>query len=832
MKKNYACVDIFKIIFALGIVALHTGFLLNYSFGYYAHTIFFRLGVPFFFLASGYFLGKKESDNLKIKCFNYIKTLLIPYLILSIIYLILNAFRFNDFTLGSLLNNLWFIITGRSQSIMWFIGSLIFSTLVILHLNTNKKLKIALYVSLLLYIIGLMFNTYAFLINNDTFNFIYSFLIGTFTNNSNFIFTGTFFFLVGYLLEKNITPKYIFKHKYLLLIISLIFLIVETIIVKKNLALVSNYEYFLSYIILIPILFYILLGININIKTNMIRKISSYIYYFHFIFIILLIFINNLYPNIILNNTSLFYICTIMLTILFSLLLLKYLKNVKSLKDKIIKIFVFVLYSIAFIFIIFSLLTLLNSVVWADEICSLAMIKHTFIDIIKINMNDVHPPLYYLLLKYFNEFISIFINISPIIISKLFSFFPYIIIIIIINKYFKNKYGIITSSMATFFITCMPQMIYYFFEIRMYSWVMCFITLSYYAMDKVIEYNKMKNWYLFIIFGTISSYLHLYGALAFSILYFGLLIYIIFNNKLLIKRWLTFGFIYFVLYLPWLLVIIGQLKNISNGFWISNLTIDTIISYFRFFLSFEHNTSLISNFITFLLLLFVLIIVFLNIKRKSDESKKNFIPILGILSIFILLGISIIISFLSTPIFVARYMFSILGVFWIAYSILYSNLIIRYKSFIIIFFISLSISLYNFNSLVNTEIEKENNIKEFYALINEISKKKNAVIITNDIHKEFEIAYFLPNQEIYLWQQSNNEAMNKLYGNINNNININDIMDFLDNSQKVYFVDDNNNTTISNFTNNKIKINFKKSVVADWYYMNFYEMAFNKKEKK
>lgn len=832
MKKNYSSIDIFKIIFAFGIVALHSGFLLNYSFGYYVHTIFFRLGVPFFFLASGYFLAKKENNNFKKNCFDYIKSLLIPYLILSIIYLILNAFRFNDFTLGSLLNNLWFIITGRSQSVMWFIGSLILSTVVLLHLNTKKKLKIALYISFSLYIIGLFFNTYAFLLNNGTFSFIYSFLVGTFANNSNFVFIGTLFFLIGYLLEKEVIKKSVFKHKYLLLIISIITLVGESIIVKNNLGLVTNYEYFLSHIILIPTLFYILLGININIKTNIIRKISSYIYYFHYIFIILLILINNIYPNRILNNTTLFYICTIILTILFSLLLLRYLGNVKSIKEKMKKLFVFTLYSISFIYIIFSLLTILNNVVWADEVCSLAMIKHTFIDIIKININDVHPPLYYLILKYFNGLINIFIKVNPIIISKLFSFIPYIIIIGIINKYFKNKYGILTSSIATFFITCMPQMIYYFFEIRMYSWVMCFVTLSYYGLEKIVENNTIKNWLIFIVFGTISSYFHLYGALAFSILYFGLLIYIIFKNKLLVKRWFIFGIIYFILYLPWLLVIIDQLKTVSNGFWIPNLTIDTIVSYFRFFLSFEHNASLISNFITFLSVLFIFIIIVLNIKRKNNESKNKFIPILGILSIFILLSISIIISLLNTPIFVPRYMFAILGVFWIAYSILYSNSIVKYKSLIILFIMSLSISLYNFNSLINTEIDKENNIKEFYALMDEISKDKNAVIITNDIHKEFEIAYFLSNHEIYLWEQSNNESMNKLYGNINDNINIHDIIDLLNNSQKVYLVDDNNNTIVSNFKNNKVKINFKKSVIADWYYMNFYELSLNKNLKK
>ena len=88
---SYPFIDIFKLIFALGIVALHTGFLLNFNFGYYVHSFFFRLGVPFFFLCSGFFLASKvEEKNKKDVFLKYLKKLFTIYLILSFVYLILN----------------------------------------------------------------------------------------------------------------------------------------------------------------------------------------------------------------------------------------------------------------------------------------------------------------------------------------------------------------------------------------------------------------------------------------------------------------------------------------------------------------------------------------------------------------------------------------------------------------------------------------------------------------------------------------------------------------------------------------------------------------------
>ena len=58
-KTNAA--DLFKVIFAIGIMGIHTRVLNVFpeTIKYYVMQIYFRLGVPFFFVASGYFFGTK-----------------------------------------------------------------------------------------------------------------------------------------------------------------------------------------------------------------------------------------------------------------------------------------------------------------------------------------------------------------------------------------------------------------------------------------------------------------------------------------------------------------------------------------------------------------------------------------------------------------------------------------------------------------------------------------------------------------------------------------------------------------------------------------------------
>lgn len=72
IKKTYHLVDITKYIFCISIVILHSTiyYELGPFWGYITSKLISRLGVPFFFLCSGYFLGNKltknRNDNLKV----------------------------------------------------------------------------------------------------------------------------------------------------------------------------------------------------------------------------------------------------------------------------------------------------------------------------------------------------------------------------------------------------------------------------------------------------------------------------------------------------------------------------------------------------------------------------------------------------------------------------------------------------------------------------------------------------------------------------------------------------------------------------------------------
>ena len=333
--KKYYLVDILKFLFALGVVGLHTGFLLSYKYGFYVHTIIFRLGVPYFFIISGYLLAinikdKEEKDKIK----KFISKLLPIYLLLSIIYAIMSMIRFDSFNLDNIIYQVWYVITGRSLSVMWYVGALICSAVVLLHMNTKKKLKKSIVVAFVLYLIGLLFNTYSFLLQGTYFQPFLNFLISEFNNNSNFVFLGYFYFSLGYYIAKynneNINSHLVIKM--FIFIFSFVLLTFETRLVRSHLDIVVNYEYYLAHILIIPLLLNFSVLFTGKLQTGILRNLSKYIYYFHYLIIYVFIFLNKYNDNQIMNNNIKFYLYTVIGTIILSLLYIEIKKVIKKFK--------------------------------------------------------------------------------------------------------------------------------------------------------------------------------------------------------------------------------------------------------------------------------------------------------------------------------------------------------------------------------------------------------------------------------------------------------------------------------------------------------------------
>lgn len=164
-KTEFIAVDFFRLVFAIGIVALHLGPLRDISKlgSYFLTHVLTRLSVPFFFLVSGFFLQKKIHDGQKIK--RYVVRLLQLYLIYTVLYLpqIIAGYIKSG---GSWIHNLWmfvrdFLIVGPYWQLWYFMGIIVAVVLLYLlkHTFQLKNRHIAVIV-LVLYVIGTIGDAY------------------------------------------------------------------------------------------------------------------------------------------------------------------------------------------------------------------------------------------------------------------------------------------------------------------------------------------------------------------------------------------------------------------------------------------------------------------------------------------------------------------------------------------------------------------------------------------------------------------------------------------------------------------------------------------------
>lgn len=139
-NEGYYCIDFLKFIMSLFVVAIHTGPLdnSNKEVSSIVYNCFLSLAVPYFFLASGFLLGKKlqtpfSSYNNEAILETYGKKIFKMYLYWSVIYipLAVHGFRIGGYTFGralkSYFNNLFFVGEHYNSWQLWYLLSTIWA---------------------------------------------------------------------------------------------------------------------------------------------------------------------------------------------------------------------------------------------------------------------------------------------------------------------------------------------------------------------------------------------------------------------------------------------------------------------------------------------------------------------------------------------------------------------------------------------------------------------------------------------------------------------------------------------------------------------------------
>lgn len=411
--------------------------------------------------------------------------------------------------------------------------------------------------------------------------------------------------------------------------------------------------------------------------------------------------------------------------------------------------------------------------VWADEIYSLALIKMPLNEFIFYSKNDVHPILYYIILKIFCKILN-FIDLT--LIGKIFSLIPILLIGILSITKIKQHFGMLTAGIFFFCISSMPRILTIALEVRMYSWGLFLITTSLIYAYEIIKNPDWKKWTILTVLTILSAYTHYFSAIASFSIYLLMLIYIVRKERKLFKNWLISTVVSIIAYLPWLTIAFSQISNVKATYWIAPITTNTVISYIYYIFSPAYlairGNELVSPTIIGTLLLMSFIYLYY---KNNDEFTTN------TLLIFLLVPlIGVIISVIVQPVFHIRYIIPVIGCMWLAFSILLAKSFKNLKIFIPVTILILIIGILGIFAYIPIHDGDVKVTEMQHDYISNIGE--NNVVIINYVNVYFPVfKYHAPNNHHFMYNPSDSS--------LDDFLNDPDIIYYKNNQSKIYYID-------------------------------------------
>lgn len=381
--------------------------------------------------------------------------------------------------------------------------------------------------------------------------------------------------------------------------------------------------------------------------------------------------------------------------------------------------------------------------VWFDEAYSVEIAKKPVSELISLTAIDVHPPLYYLVLKGW----GMIFGFSELAIRSI-SIIMMALMIVLMMNLVKKLAGGKAASITGFILAISPMIIRYGFEVRMYAMATLISVLASLILWKIIE-SKKPNLKLEISYAVLIALgmLTLYYTI---VVWLSQLIYLIYKtikskNSLTKQRFWLYYILAIILFSPWLITAIRQFSNgalapISEPLHIVNLI--GVVSF-----NFLYKPAWQLSQVESLIVIGVLVLIGLMIYKTSRKKIEEGLVYLGYLAVM-----PLVIQFsicLIKPMYVERYlMFA--APFMLSLVAIMLGKIKIWQQFLII--LALGVGVFNLTQVGNFNFQRmqKPDVKE---MANHL-KLTEAKILTDSPYEAIELKYYIGENYFYAPYQS------------------------------------------------------------------------------
>ncbi len=382
-------------------------------------------------------------------------------------------------------------------------------------------------------------------------------------------------------------------------------------------------------------------------------------------------------------------------------------------------------FALSFIILVYMLITPLDHLILhVDEYFTLTLINFDVGEMISLTAADVHPPLYYLILKFAMTVFGFFgVSAHSIYAVRIVSIIPYAIIMLISYFKIRKDYGWLTAGLFMFSIGVMSQFFFYFLIARMYSWAILFMLVAFIYTKEIYTKGELKYWMIVCIASVLAAYTHYFAGISAACLFLILIYYVIFKNRSQIRNLCISIAAGVLLYAFWLRTLFAQLGAVHHGFWVPRVTVKSLIEDFGYY-AYCNNL-----FFAAIAILILIAIIYMYKKQLNDKyDVDNFYLLTGLGVYMGTIIIALIVSLTFKPVLLARYLIPASAILWLSIAILINKIEDR-RTMMYSFALVCLLLIVGTGYMISSNITMYNEGMAKENLFNEITQDENASLI-------------------------------------------------------------------------------------------------------
>lgn len=389
---------------------------------------------------------------------------------------------------------------------------------------------------------------------------------------------------------------------------------------------------------------------------------------------------------------------------------------------------------------------------WADEAFTINTIRENFTEMIHITAMDVHPPLYYVIVKIFAELFGYTGTIY-----HLASVVPYGIILIlgvtIIWKWFGKETSFILVSFASLLTISIQMNV----EVRMYSWGALFVLVAYLALYKLLTDEKKYVWIIFVLASLAAAYTHYYCLISVAFYYLVIIINTLVRERKHMRKMLVACLVTILAYLPWFFTLLETFQRSTDNFWQTEIQ-----PMYQFF-----ECIFYSKYSFVFMLFFIFFLVAWIVKERAFSVKMIWV-LAGIISIVGTAAVGLLVSVIIRPMFISRYLYAVSIVAWLLFGVCISKFKGKNIYTVLLVGMILLCGIPEYLTIYKTESQSNAKLEQTLELATPLIED-NDIIITNDMYIYWTVAnlYYPANRCDYFDFEYPDLEVDKTYWCIN-----------------------------------------------------------------